>query len=166
MHSPASPQNKSRRRWTLAGIGAAVAGTLALSACDPAWHHHGGHHRGGFAAMTPEEASKRIDKAVAWVLDDVDATADQKQRVAAIAKSAMQDLMPMREQHRLARTKAVELFAQPAIDRVAMENLRVEELRLAEAASKRFVQALADAAELLNPAQRAKLAEQIKQRWS
>ena len=63
-----------------------------------------------------------------------------------------------------ARTKAVELLAAPTIDRAAMEQVRAGELALAETASKRVTQAIADAAETLQPAQRAKLAEKMKQR--
>ena len=63
-----------------------------------------------------------------------------------------------------ARTKAVELLSAATIDRAAMEQVRAAELKLAETASRRITQAMADAAETLQPAQRAKLAEKMKQR--
>ena len=47
-----------------------------------------------------------------------------------------------------------------------MEQVRASELALAETASKRVTQAIADAAETLQPAQRAKLAEKMKQRMA
>ena len=160
--SKPSLKNPSRR-WTLAGIGVALAGALTLSACGGGMHDHHGRH-GGMAQMTPEEAGKRIDKMVNWVLDDVAATPDQKQKVAQIAKDAARDLMPLRSQHHVARGRGVELLSQPTIDRAAIEQLRVEELQLGETASKRFAQAIADAAEVLTPEQRVKLAARWKKR--
>jgi periplasmic protein CpxP/Spy len=156
----------SKRRWVIAGIGGAIAaGLLALSAvghAGPGMHGHHGH--GMWAEMSPEQADKRIDKMVNWVLDDVNATPEQKQRVAQIAKEAAQELLPMRKQHKEARGRAVDLFAQPSIDRAAIEQLRVAELQLGEAASKRITNAIADAAEVLTPEQRVKLAAEWKKR--
>ena len=154
------------RRWAIAGMGGLlVAGLISLKAFgngEMGWHGHHGHGR--WAEMTPEEAGKRIDKMVNWVLDDVGATADQKQRVAQIAKDAAKDLMPLRAQHHAARGRAADILTQPSIDRAAIEQLRVEELQLGETASKRFTQALADAADVLTPEQRVKLAAEWKKR--
>lgn len=154
------------RRWAIVGIGGAIAaGLLTLSAtghAGPGMHGHHGH--GMWAEMTTEQAEKRIDKMVNWVLDDVNATPAQKQRVAQIAKEAAQELMPMRNEHKEARSRAVDLFTQPSIDRAAIEQLRVEELQLGEAASKRITKAMADAAEVLTPEQRVKLAAEWKKR--
>jgi periplasmic protein CpxP/Spy len=161
-----STKPNSKRRWTIAGIGGALAAGLitftAFGNGGPGWHGHHGH--GMMAEMSPEDASKRIDKMVNWVLDDVNATTEQKQRVAQIAKQAMQEMQPMRTQHKAARGRAVELLSQPSIDRTAIEQLRVEEMQLGEAASKRFTQAIADAAEVLTPEQRVKLAAEWKKR--
>ena len=116
--------------------------------------------------MNLEQAGERIDKTVKWVLHDVNATDDQKRKVSEIAKSAMRDLLPLRDQHHAARSQAIDLLSRPAIDRDAIEQLRALELELAEAASKRISQALADTAEVLTPEQRVKLAERIKSRWN
>ncbi len=156
----------TKRRWAIAAIGTVLAvGLISFQAFgNGAMGHHGHHRHGMWAQMSPEEAGKRIDKMVNWVLDDVNATPEQKQRVAQIAKEAAQELMPMRKQHKEARGRAVELFAQPSIDRAAIEQLRVEELQLGEAASKRITKAIADAAEVLTPEQRVKLAAEWKKR--
>jgi Spy/CpxP family protein refolding chaperone len=50
------------------------------------------------------------------------------------------------------------------VDRAGMEKLRAEQIALADTASKRVTQALGDAAEVLTPAQRQKLAERMKER--
>jgi periplasmic protein CpxP/Spy len=47
----------------------------------------------------------------------------------------------------------------PTIDRSAIERLRAEKIGLAETASKRIAQGLADAAEVLSPEQRRKVAD-------
>lgn len=162
--TPAPTRRRRWRGWKIAGIGAAIAGVLSMAACHhggPGWHHGPGAH----GQMTPEEASKRIDKAVNWVLDDVDATAEQKSRVAAIAKDAMRELMPLRDQHRGARDKAIALLSGERIDRGALEQVRADEMRLAEQLSRRVTQALADIAEVMTPVQRRQLAEQLRKRW-
>ena len=58
-----------------------------------------------------------------------------------------------------ARQRGRTLLTQPSIDRGAIEALRAEQLALADAASKRLAQALADAAEVLTPEQRRRIYE-------
>jgi Spy/CpxP family protein refolding chaperone len=70
----------------------------------------------------------------------------------------------MREKHRQARRSVMDLLAKPNVDRAAIEAIRAQEIQSADAMSKRFVQALADVAEVLTPEQRAQLAEKMKQR--
>jgi len=70
----------------------------------------------------------------------------------------------MRDRMRDARLQAVALLSQPSIDRAAIEALRANQLQLAEQASKRFTQALADVADVLTPEQRKQLAERMR-RW-
>jgi Spy/CpxP family protein refolding chaperone len=90
---------------------------------------------------------------------EVDATPEQQQKLAAIAKQAARDLAPMREEARATRKQAIELLSAPKVDRAAIEKLRAAKLQHADAASRRVTQALADAAEVLTPEQRTKLAE-------
>jgi len=68
----------------------------------------------------------------------------------------------VREKARAARKQAVGLLAADHIDRGAIETLRAEQIQLAEQASKRFTQALADVAEVLTPAQRKQIAERME----
>jgi Spy/CpxP family protein refolding chaperone len=95
---------------------------------------------------------------------EIDATDAQKQQLAPIVKGAARDLMPLRARIHDARRQAVELLSQPSIDRGALEALRAEQLTLAEQASKRFTQALADVADVLTLEQRKALAERVS-RW-
>ena len=77
---------------------------------------------------------------------ELDATADQQAKIASIAKAAAADLRAMREKMQAARSQAVALLTAPTIDRTAIERQRTEQMTLAESASKRIAQALADAA--------------------
>jgi Spy/CpxP family protein refolding chaperone len=162
---PAAARRRARR-WSFAGIAAAAAGAFAFHRMA----HAGGHGCGpGFGrpmhgAMDPESMGKFIDWRVSMMLSHVDATAEQKTRVADIAKAAARDMLPAREQHRAARAKAMALLTATTIDRAALEKLRADELALAETLSKRAVQSLADAADVLTPAQREKLAQRWKNR--
>ncbi|HEU0199960.1 MAG TPA: periplasmic heavy metal sensor [Burkholderiaceae bacterium] len=169
-----SPKNKARR-WTLAGIAAA---TIAATGAAFAWHggahaqggfgghaHFGGPFSGSFSGkMDPESMGRRIDAMVQWMLADVDATPEQREKIAGIAKAAASELAPLRTQHRDARRKMIELLAQPTIDRAQFERVRVEQMQLGETVTKRVTQAMLDAAEVLTPDQRAKLAQKWQER--
>jgi len=158
----------SYRRWTLAGIAAA---TVAVLGAGLSWHGHahahgfgfGGRH-GGWEQMDPDAMSKRIEAMVAYRLADVDATPEQKTKIAAIMQAAANELSSLRGQGRELRRRSMELLSAPTIDRAQLEALRVQQLQLHETVSRRMLQAIADAAELLTPEQRAKLAERMLQR--
>ncbi|HSF04920.1 MAG TPA: periplasmic heavy metal sensor, partial [Methylomirabilota bacterium] len=88
----------------------------------------------------------------------------QKQQLAPIVKAAAADLLPLRGRLHEARRQGLELLSKDTVDRAALEALRVDQLRLAEQASQRFVKALADVADVLTPEQRKQLAERIGRR--
>lgn len=168
MNTPASPSPRGfrrilSRRWRVAGLAAAVAGALALGACS-----HGPHRGWGDGAMSgqmdPERAARFTEKMADRIVSAVDGTPEQKQRIATIAQAATTDLMPMREKLRDGRRRSMELLRAPTIDRGAIETLRVEQIALADGASKRLAQAMADTAEVLTPEQRVKLADRMQRR--
>lgn len=135
---------------TLAGGAAAAAGWSAFAR---------GRH--GHEAMGSPE---RIEKMVKHLAVEVDATPEQQEKLTAIARQAAKDLEPLRGQHLEARKQAMELLSRDTIDRAALEKLRAEKLAQADAASRRATQAIADAAEVLTPEQRRKLAEHVARR--
>jgi Spy/CpxP family protein refolding chaperone len=160
---PADPladaqRTNARRRWTMAGL---VAGAAALAAA--AWQGQAraqGASLGSHRWQGPiDEATmgRRIDAIVAWALADIEAAPEQRERIAAIAKAAAIDLAPLRARHRGARRESLALFAAPTIDRARFEALRAEQVQLGDAASRRVVQALLDAADVLTAEQRAQL---------
>ncbi|HEY6242082.1 MAG TPA: Spy/CpxP family protein refolding chaperone [Burkholderiales bacterium] len=125
---------------------------------------YGGWHRGGFGAgpLDPAAVDEHLERMLKHLYVEIDATDEQKQKLAPIVKQAVRDLLPLRETMRDARKKALELLTQDSIDRAAVETLRAEQLKLAEQASRRIAQSLADVAEVLTPAQRKQLAARIE----
>ena len=151
------------RRWIIAGLATV---TIAAVGATLSWHDrveaHGPMMGQGFGfgagPMDPAVTGKRIDGMVQWMLADIDATDDQRARIATVLKAAANDLAPLRTQHMEARRKTLQLLAAPTIDRAQIEAVRVQQLQLADTATRRMTQAMTDAAEVLNPDQRAKLA--------
>jgi Spy/CpxP family protein refolding chaperone len=166
---PAAPADNPRRRFfrraAIATVIAAVASGIGFTALA---HGHGPRswHRGGFMGgpIDPARLDEHLDRMLKHLYVEVDATEAQKQQLAPIVKAAARDLLPMRDRMRDARQQAVTLLSQPTVDRAALEALRANQLQLAEQASKRLTQALADAADVLTPEQRKQLAERVT-RW-
>lgn len=171
-----SQGRKSRRRWLVGGLLAGgLLGSLATLSAG-AWsgmggpdgmRHAGFGHCGGWMGRGhggPEAMKERAEFAADWALTRVGATEEQRSRIQAIISSAMDDLADARLKHRGHRAEFVDALQQPALDRAKLESLRRAELELAEAASSRMVQAIAEAAEVLTPEQRAQLAERLM-RW-
>jgi Spy/CpxP family protein refolding chaperone len=151
-----NPKSSPRRRFfRLAALSTAAAGMagLGLSAFARG-RHHGGE------AMSEEH----LDRMLKHLYVEIDATDAQKQRLDPIVKQAASDLRPLREKVRDARRRGAELFSAETIDRGAIERARVEQIGTADAASKRFTQALTDVAEVLTPEQRKKLAARFARR--
>jgi len=162
--STSSGSNPRRRFIWAAAITTVVAG-LATGIGTRAFAQggHCGWHRGG-VTLDPAALDAHLDRALKHLYVEIDATDAQKQQLAPIVKGAASDLLPLCTQMRAARRQAAELLSQERIDRAALETLRADQLKVAEQASRRFAQALADIAELLTPEQRKHLAERVT-RW-
>jgi len=123
------------------------------------------------AGLDPAEMDEHIERMVKHLAVEIDATPEQQQKLAAIAKDAARDLAPLRGQAMETRRQAIELLSAPNIDRGAIEVLRAGKIQQADAASQRIARALADAAEVLTPEQRKTLAQRAarwhgRHRWS
>jgi Spy/CpxP family protein refolding chaperone len=155
-----TPTNSKRRtRWIVAG-GVAVLALAGIGAAGamgggmgPQFMEIGMRHGGHFAG-----------RGLGRALEAVDATAEQEERIWAIIDGARAELRPMMREFRDTRTAVMELVAAPTIDRAAAEALRAERIAAIDEASKKLTAAALDAAEVLTPEQRARLAERMKER--
>ncbi|MGZ3182784.1 MAG: periplasmic heavy metal sensor [Telluria sp.] len=143
---------KTTTRWL-----AAATAVLALAGAAHAQEAHTGHP--AHAAMDPALRDKHIDLMVEHLLKD--GTADQKAKVAAIAKAAVADLAPLHQQMQANHQQAMSLLAQPTVDRAALESVRAAQIQLMDQASKRVMQAVVDASDVLTPAQRQAFANHL-----
>jgi protein CpxP len=121
-------------------------------------HWHGGMMGGSF---DPAQAEDRADRMVRHMAIELDATDAQQDKLRAVVKAAVKDLIPLREKAQSARLKARELLTQPTIDRAEIEKFRTEQIALADTFTKRVSQAIGDAAEILTPDQRRKLNDRL-----
>ena len=147
---------KTRRRW-FAGL--AALGGLGLLGAQAQAHGWGRRHD-----LDPQEMARRLDWRIGRLINDVGGTPEQKDRLVAIWTTALADLRPLREQKRESRRAGLDLLAATVIDRRALEQQRLMQMQLTDASSRRMVQAMADAAEVLTPEQRLKVAERMKRR--
>lgn len=140
----------------------AVAAALAVGgvAAHAEPGGHGGHHRGGPAAMAGGPFGGHIER----MLDVVNATDAQRSQIEAIFKAARQDLAGQREAGRKLHEQLATLYTAPNIDAAAIEATRAQMSAQHEAASKRLSLASIDAARVLTPEQRARMAEVMKKR--
>jgi Spy/CpxP family protein refolding chaperone len=166
---PANPDPvpRRRRRWpfvTAVALAAALTGGIATHAASQ--HRFGGYWHGpGFmmGPFDPARAEERADKMTRHVAIEIDATAEQQEKLRAIVKAAVRDLLPMREKAQSARQRGRELLIQPTVDRAAIEAFRAEQMGLADTASRRIAQALAEAADVLTFEQRRKIGERLEE---
>lgn len=132
------------RRITLATLVGGVAAGIGLKAF--------GHGRSD------------LDRMLKHLYVEIDATEEQKQRLEPIVKQAANDLLPMREKLHAGRREAIELLSQDRVDPAALEALRAKQIAHADEASRRLTRAIAEASDVLTPAQRKGLAEDFARR--
>lgn len=147
---------KNLLRVTAVAASLALAGVAAQAAGGPGGP--GEHHRGGPAMMMP------FGGHMGHMLELVNATDAQRSQIDAIFKAARQDLAGQRDAGRKLHEQMATLYAAPNIDAAAIEATRAQMSAQREAASKRLSQATIDAARVLTPEQRAKIAEVVKKR--
>lgn len=98
------------------------------------------------------------------MLDLVNATDSQRSQIDAIFKAAHQDLAGQRDTGRKLHEQMATLYTATNVDAAAIENVRAQLSAQHEVASKRMSQASIDAARVLTPEQRTKIAEVMKKR--
>jgi periplasmic protein CpxP/Spy len=153
-------------------IAAVVAGLTAISigavASQPQWAggQGGGWGQGGGMPGQGMMMGFGRERMFERALSSVGATSEQKLKIVTIAQDARRELMPLRDRRYAAKLKLAILMKADTVDRAAIEKLRAEEFAAYEAGSKRAAQAMADAAEVLTPAQRKQLVDRWENRWN
>ncbi len=176
--TPSKGKSRGRRTAVIAGMALAVglAGAFATAAISKGRHgHHGGDMGFGFMSghmggghmggkMDPDKAERRAERMAERFARRIDATGDQQSKLIAIAKATVKDVYPLRQQSGDMRKEAAKLLAAPTVDRTAIEKLRTDQIARMDAISKRMTTAMGDAAEVLTPEQRQKVAAQMEKR--
>jgi Spy/CpxP family protein refolding chaperone len=139
--------------------GAALAAGVGATAMSAGFHH---------AAMmdgthSAAEISTHVDHMLKHFYAEIDATEAQKAQIAPLVKQAVDDLLPLHSQLHAAHTRALQALTQTTLDRGSLEAARAEHLQLADRASKRITQLIADVGDLLTPPQRKALADHLEQ---
>jgi Spy/CpxP family protein refolding chaperone len=147
--------SSTRRR---VGILAVAASLIALAGGALAFAHSGGVHHRPMAGRSAEDHLEHVQS----MLTKVGATEAQKSQIEGILKPALDDMTAAREAHSAAFRQFHEAMMAPSIDRARLEVLRSDQIKSLDAASKRLVTAISDAAEVLSADQRAAIAREIE----
>lgn len=172
--APAANEHKTRR-WrgivfgTALFLAGGILGAVVASpghSFGPQWHGGPGWQHGpmpGGFGFLPGPVEWRMDR----VLSSIDASKEQRDKIKPILERVADDLFTLRDKHLEGRKQIRDTLAAGTIDRAKLDQLRGEQMKLAESASKIVTTALADAADVLTPAQRAELAKRIeaRRRW-
>lgn len=147
-------------------LGTLVAGGVgAFAQHEPHSHFWKSGCSQRHAMRDPGVMRERADFMVEWTLSRINATDEQRAQVKSVVQAAIEDLLQLREKHQSNRKAMVAALIEPSVDRAELDRIRSAELSLMDRGSQRLVSALANAAEVLTPEQRAQLAE-MAGRWS
>lgn len=153
------------RRSVLAVVVAVVGAWSAAATAQPCGAGAEGWHGAGRGRVAAPMAGAEVPPmAQGRLLDAVGASAEQKAKIRDIMKAAHEDGCRQHEASREARLGLMQLLAAPTLDTAAIETQRQKLEAQHDAASKRRVQAMVDAAAVLQPEQRKQLAERAAQR--
>jgi Spy/CpxP family protein refolding chaperone len=129
-------------------MAALLAGSLAMTAGGLAYAKADG--QAFDPAKLQEHVTKRVDKA----LNGTDATVDQKKQIADILTSNFKDMKPLHDKRVENRKAMQDALQAPTIDSAKIEAIRSDQMKIADASSKRFTKALTDTSNVLNAQQR------------
>ena len=155
-----APKPVKRRRF---GRGLIVGGVLLAGAAISVGAYAAGDAAKGFGFMHHGPRIERIQNFVRMALDSVGATSDQEAKIHDIVAKSFGDLAPKPEEHDAFRKQVLELLKAPTIDKAAIEKLRAQHIAEMDAKSKTLVEAVEQAADVLTPDQRAKLADKAEE---
>jgi len=146
----------------LLGIFIAIGTAAVAQSHDGAGWHHGGHAMTG----SSEDVVAHVNGMLQYIYTEVGATEAQKTQIATISQQAADDLAPLHEELNQGHQQVFDLLTQDRIDRAALETARAAHMSVAEQASRRVTEFVADVAEVLTPAQRKALADHLSRHAS
>jgi Spy/CpxP family protein refolding chaperone len=103
-------------------------------------------------------------RGIGRMMDELDVTSEQEKKLFAIFDGVRGEMRNTMIDFRSARGEVLDILGAATIDRDAVEKLRAERVAAMDAASKTMSAALIEAAEVLTPEQRAKLAKLVEER--
>lgn len=115
-------------------------------------HGKGGHDRGG----------RFMENRLGDILKDAGASQEQADKIKTLLQQARTDMEPLRDGMRGSRDEMVALLKAPTVDAAAVEKLRADRIAAMDEASKKAVASVIEAANVLTPEQRAKLATELE----
>lgn len=140
----------------LAGLLAAMGATACLAGVGLAQEGPAHHGLQAMAEHPRANDPAAMDRHLKKMLPD--GTPAQTARLNALARTVHADISAIHAQFQETHRRTHDLLLRPKIDRAALESLRVEQVRQIDGLSKHLFGVLADAAEVLTPEQRARLA--------
>ena len=150
-----------------AGIGMTAWAQTSAPEGDAPFGHGMRHrmHGGGPGAMfggSPERMGRMVDH----MLDGLNASDAQRSQIKQIAAQAAADMKAQRAAGSELRQRGLQIFTAPTIDTRAAEQIREQMLQQHDQTSRRAMQAMIDAANVLTPEQRAQIGKRMSDRMS
>jgi periplasmic protein CpxP/Spy len=158
--SGAKPFRRFLNRYTVIAFVAGAALTAGIGAWAAGMSCTHGMMMGSMHSAA--DVSDHVDHVLKHLYVEIDATAAQKAQIDPLVKQAVSDLLPLHSQLGASHARVMQALAQTPVDRAALETARAEHLQLADQASKRFVQLIADVGDVLTPAQRKTFTDHIE----
>ena len=150
--APRGKDSSGRFRFSLlavcALVGGAIGGAGGFAVASAPWHHRHGLEGLQFGLVR--------------ALDSVGATSAQESKIHDIVATAAVGMERDTGAWRDARKRMLDLLRAPSIDQAAVERLRAEQVVALDERSKAVLGAVVEAAEQLNPEQRAKLVDRLQ----
>ena len=143
-----------RALWAIVLIGAAAALASYVAGCS----EYPRHQRGIFAEHGPRGIQEKVERA----LTQVDATDEQRQKVAAALKDLDSDATRWQEDRKVLRDRMMQALLAEQVDRNDLATIKSAGLSLADQALSRTVDTTLKLSEVLTAKQRKELVAQWK----
>jgi protein CpxP len=150
------PRSRLRRFLLIGGIPLLAVAGLFFVPRALALGFHGRHN-----ARTVEELREHMEHRADFVLDRLDASDAQRDKVNAILDQNAPQFFALMSEGRNVRVAMKNALLADKVDRAKLEKAQADLDALADKASELGVETLAQVAEVLTPAQRQKIAEHL-----